>query len=376
MMPCHCRLRRHAIAWLAAGLHVALTSQAECATASPGTPIEIGRHEAIWSEVLRESRPLQIHVPRAHEERHAACPVIYVLDGAGNFAHTVAAAQFLAEAGRIPDSIVVAIPNVDRARDLTPNLPGCGDDCGRGDRFLEFLTEELIPWVESRYRTAPFRILTGHSRGGLYAFHTLLTQPDAFNAYVAMSPALWWNREAALSGAEGKLRALPPRRFLYVTDGDESADLTSAVAKAVTLLQRAAPRNLSWHYAHLANEEHMTTRHRSIYDGLEHIFSGMQVPAEVIRARGMAGIEAHYATLEARYGFPIPLPMGMVEWCGYYLLQQEKAPMAVDVFKRSTELFPTEGRAHYGLASALSAAGREGEAHEAMTQAFRIAQPW
>jgi predicted alpha/beta superfamily hydrolase len=376
MMQRRCRFHRHAIAWLASALGVAFASQAACAAAPPGTPIEIGRNETIWSEVLRESRPLQIHVPRAHDERRVACPVIYVLDGAGNFVHTVAAAQFLAEAGRIPESIVVAIPNVDRARDLTPNLPGCGDDCGRGDRFFEFLTKELIPWVESRYRTAPFRVLTGHSRGGLYALHTLLNQSEAFNAYVAMSPALWWNDEAVLAGADEKLRSLPPRRFLYMTDGDESADLTASVAEAVALLRRAAPANLSWHYAHLANEEHMTTRHRSIYDGLEHIFSGMQVPPEIIRTRGIAGIEAHYATLKARYGFPIALPMGMVEWCGYYLLQQEKAPMAVEVFKRNAELHPTEARAYYGLASALSAAGREAEAHEAMTKAFQIAQPW
>lgn len=338
-----------------------------------GAPVEVGRNVSLWSDTLGEARPLQIYVPPAHDKWHTPCVVLYVLDGAMNYLHTVAAVQFLADAGRIPDTIVVAIPNVDRARDLTPNLPGCRGDCGRGDRFLAFLTKELVPWVESHYHTAPFRILTGHSRGGLYTLSTLLNEPEAFNGYIAMSPALWWNGEAVLEGAEGKLKKLPPRRFLYVTDGDEAEDLTSVVTRAVALLKRAAPANLEWKYEHLKNEEHMTTRHRSIYDGMEQMFIGMQPPRELIRAQGIKGIEAHYATLPARYGFQIPLGLGMADWCGYYLLQQEKPAMAVEVFQRNVERYPTESRAYASLASALSAAKRPEEAMEAMTKAQRLA---
>lgn len=341
-----------------------------------GAAVEVGRNVSLWSDTLGEARPLQIYVPPSHDKRHAPCIVVYVLDGGGNYLHTVAALQFLADAGRIPDAIVVAIPNVDRGRDLTPNVPGCGDDCGHGDRFLTFLTKELIPWVDSHYHTAPFRVLTGHSRGGLYALNTLLNEPEAFNAYIAMSPALWWNGEIVLKGAEEKLKRLPPRRFLYMTDGDESEDLTKVVAKAVALLERAAPPNLDWKYQHLPNEEHMTTRHRSIYNGMESVFSGMQPPREVIRDQGIAGIEAHYAKLPARYGFDIPLPLGMADWCGYYLLQQKKPAMAVEVFQRNVEHYPTEPQAYSSLASALQAAGRQKEALEAATQAYRLSAPW
>ncbi|HEY5754294.1 MAG TPA: alpha/beta hydrolase-fold protein, partial [Steroidobacter sp.] len=276
--------------------------------------------------------------------------------------------------GRIPEMIVVAIPNLDRGKDLTPTTPGCTQNCGGGDRFLTFLTTELAPWVERRYRTAPFRIIAGHSRGGLFALHTLLNHPEAFNAYIAMSPALWWNDRAVLQDMEVKLKRLPPRRFLSMTDGDEAEQLTDAVAKSVDVLKRVAPANLDWHYERLKNEEHMSTPHRSIYDGLERIFSGMQVPRDTIRMQGLKGIEAHYATLPARYGFDIPLPLGMVDWSGYYLMQQGKPDMAVEVFQRNLQLNPLSVRAHGSLASALAAAGRKTEALEVLNKAYQLAE--
>jgi predicted alpha/beta superfamily hydrolase len=337
-------------------------------------PIEIGIETSIWSETLGENRPLRIYTPPSQQQRRGPAAVLYLLDGANNFVHTAAAVEFLTGTGRIPEMIVVGIPNLDRGKDLTPTTPGCKENCGGGDRFLTFLTTELAPWVERRYRTSPFRIIAGHSRGGLFALHTLLNHPEAFNAYVAMSPALWWNDQAVVADMEAKLKGLPPRRFLYMTDGDEAEQLTNAVAKSVAVLKRAAPTNLDWHYVRLKNEEHMSTPHRSIYDGLEHVFSGMQVPRDLLRSRGLKGIEEHYAALPARYGFDIPLPLGMADWCGYYLLQQGKPEMAVDVFQRNVELNPLSVRAYGSLAAALTAAGRKAEALEVLNKAYQLAE--
>ncbi|MFC4307780.1 alpha/beta hydrolase-fold protein [Steroidobacter flavus] len=328
-------------------------------------PIEIGIETTIWSETLGENRPVRIYTPPS-QERRAPAAVLYLLDGAQNFVHTAAAVDFLIGTGRIPEMIVVGIPNLDRGKDLTPN--------GGGDRFLTFLTTELAPWVERRYRTAPFRIIAGHSRGGLFTLHTLLNHPEAFNGYIAMSPALWWNNQAILGDLEAKLKRLPPRRFLSITDGDEAEQLTNAVAKTVAVFERAAPKNLEWRYVRLKNEEHMSTPHRSIYDGLEYMFSGMQVPRDLLRAQGLKGIEQQYAALPARYGFDIPLPLGMVDWCGYYLMQQGKPEMAVEVFQRNVELNPLSVRAYGSLATALTGAGRQKEALEALNKAYQLAE--
>lgn len=40
---------------------------------------------------------------------------------------------------------------------------------GGADRFFAFLTDEVSPYVERHYRTAPMRVLAGHSLGGAEA---------------------------------------------------------------------------------------------------------------------------------------------------------------------------------------------------------------
>ena len=91
---------------------------------------------------------------------------------------------------------MVGVVNVDRVRDLTPE-PGEADrkrypSSGHADRFRRFLEEELVPYVDTHFRTQPFRILAGHSHGGLFAIHALLSG-DAFDAFIASSPSLYWN---------------------------------------------------------------------------------------------------------------------------------------------------------------------------------------
>jgi predicted alpha/beta superfamily hydrolase len=368
-MSFNSKLRSRALlAALALGSSVA-------ATAAQPAAIEIGQATSLWSEVLDEPRPLQIHLPASYEQSRARYPVLYLLDGDRNFLHAVGAIEFLAEGGRIPEHIVVSIPNVDRARDLTPCADGT-DRCGGADKFLRFLQQDLFPWVEGKYRTERFRTIVGHSMGGQFAFHTLLNQPAAFNAYIAISPALWVNDAAIFNKAEGKLAALPPQRFLYFSDGNESSDITNNVTKMAALMKKQRPAGLSWSSEHFADDQHATTPHKSLYNGLERIFSGVQVDRAVILSQGLKGVDAHYATLEARYGFKLQPPKGMLEWMGYFCLQQKRPAAAVEFFQRNVERFPNDASAYEALASGLEAAGRHEEAKAAFIKAYQRAVKW
>lgn len=358
---------------LALALSLCVISAA-AAPLSPG-PIQIGETTAIWSDVFGESRPVQIHLPASYDKTRARYPVLYLLDGDRNFVHTVGVLEFLAvDGGRIPEHILVSVPNVDRNRDLTPCTTGASD-CG-ADKFLRFLQQDLMPWVEKEYRTESFRTLVGHSRGGQFAFYTLLNRPELFNAYVAISPALWINDAAIFQNAEAKLGKLPPRRFLYFSDGNESSTITTTVARMAHLLKQQRPTALTWSNEHFADDQHMTTAHKSLYNGLERIFSGLNVDRDIILSRGLPGVDAHYATLEARYGFKIEAPKGMLDWMGYFLLQQNKPELALPFFQRSVERFPWDSSVYEGLGGALQAVGRHEEAAAAYIKAYRRSVNW
>jgi predicted alpha/beta superfamily hydrolase len=55
------------------------------------------------------------------------------------------------------------------------------------DRFLRFIRDELVPFVEVNYRADGFRLLCGQSSSSLFVCYSLLIQPDLFDGYILNS---------------------------------------------------------------------------------------------------------------------------------------------------------------------------------------------
>ena len=171
---------------------------------APGS-IVIGEQQTVASQVLNEDRRILVSKPAGYDDGDSRYPVLYVLDGDTSFNYTTTLTQFLATNRLVPHMLVVAIPNTSRLRDLTPasTTPTAGGQLpqsGGAAEFRTFIANELMPWVEANYRTRPYRILVGHSLGGLFAVDTFVEQPELFNAYLAISPSLWWDNMALIDG--------------------------------------------------------------------------------------------------------------------------------------------------------------------------------
>ena len=152
-------------------------------------PFVIGETITLKSDILNEDRQILISKPAGYDQSSMKYPVMYLLDGNAHFHHTTGIIQFLWSIGNMPQMIVVAIPNTQRTRDLTPATSDTSSrlqNAGGADNFLKFIRRELMPHVESNYRTQPYKLLVGHSFGGLFAVNTLLTHPESFDAYVAI----------------------------------------------------------------------------------------------------------------------------------------------------------------------------------------------
>lgn len=144
-------------------------------------------------------------VPKAVASASGA-PILYMLDGNAAFA-----ALTVAQLAQVPGLIVAAIGYDGekafdvhaRSRDYTPPLPGQTEPMpdpqrparliGGAPAFLATLTDDLRMAVEVGLAVnGEARMLWGHSYGGLFTTYALLTQPDAFSGYVAVSPSLGW----------------------------------------------------------------------------------------------------------------------------------------------------------------------------------------
>jgi len=131
----------------------------------------------INSEILDEDRDLVIYLPDDYYTSGNHYPVLYLLDGRTHFHHATGAVNFLSVYGKIPDMIVVSVINVDRNRDFSPIHDERIPTSGGAEKFLGFVSEELIPNLDNYYRTSGFNVLMGHSFGGTFAVYSLLTKP-------------------------------------------------------------------------------------------------------------------------------------------------------------------------------------------------------
>jgi predicted alpha/beta superfamily hydrolase len=286
----------------------------------PSERIVIGEKITISSKILNEDRQILVHLPQDYEYSDNKFPVLYVLDGEFFFYQAIGAVQFLSECSYIynnpiPKMIVVAIINVDRNRDYTPtyapNQLGSlyYPTSGKADRFLEFIEKELIPEIDIRYRTQPFRTLAGWSFGGLFTVHTFIKTPGLFSAYLAISPSLWWENDLYVSKFDSifaKYKFISKK--LTITCGIlEGGSMGRSVRDGfVPILKKKLPNNYQFNFIEIPDEGHSFVPYKALYDGLASVFSDYPMPFEKVN-EGYESIEKYFSELSKKYDYEIKI---------------------------------------------------------------------
>lgn len=321
------------------------------------------------SKILGETRTVFVRTPASYDRGGRAYPVIYMTDGERQLTHLAALADFLLREGRMPEVIIVGIGNTDRTRDLTPTkiaaFGGGGQaipvpTSGGGERFLDFIASELMPWVETNYRTQPYRVFAGHSFGGLLAMHAFLTRPALFNAVIAVSPTLTWDDRHLYRRAEewAKKPAAWPRTLL-MSVGDEGEELDREFDAIRKLISRKGPPGLEFEAIRYPDEDHGSVVLPTHYAGLRKAFEpfrfsgrGITDPTELhARAR------EHYRKASVRLGFELPMPETTANTIGYRLLQTGHLREAIEVFTANARAWPDSANVYDSLGEAQEKAG-------------------
>jgi hypothetical protein len=324
----------------------------------------------IKSAVLGEERVVLVRTPAGYETNKLRYPVLYMTDGDAHMGHTASTVEFLTRNGRISDLIVVGVTNTDRTRDLTPtksaNKNPAGElqwpTSGGADNFLKFFETELIPAIEKDYRVQPYRILAGHSFGGLFAIHALVSKPGLFNSYVAVSPSLQWENEATLKRAEEFLKNQKEMNVtLYVSLGYEPGGIGDSFEHFKAVLEKTNIKGFQYQVEHLTDEDHGSVVLRSHYAGLRKVYEGWQGPRDLKSGAvlgGLKGADEHYAKLSARFGYAIPVPEALINQMGYQYLFDSQPEEAIAVFKANVERYPDSANVYDSLAEAYERGGK------------------
>jgi predicted alpha/beta superfamily hydrolase len=311
--------------------------------------VTIGRRVQIHSEILKQSRSLTVSKPNSYGSGTDRYPVLYLLDGETNFEYTAPIVRFLAGNQRIPEMIVVAINcGGNRTHDLTPPSQAEVDNRfssgnGGADAFLAFIGDELVPYVERNYRTRPYRILVGHSFGGLFAIHALLTKPKLFNAYIAIDPAVSWNGGAEIIRAQqffSEARNLQPD--VYITAANAFGAATPAIQGLVAALGKSAARGFRWKFEWMKDESHLSIPLPGIYSGLSAIFDGWYLtdPLLLFDEGGLESIDKHFQEGAKRYGYERTTPPFAISLVVAGLIEKRRLEEASTVLLHDPKAYP------------------------------------
>lgn len=216
-------------------------------------------------------------------------PAIYTLDADRTFATM---AEFVRSQGRNPEAtgvlpmVVVGIEAANdgrtrRARDFTPSAASPAPGEGGAEAFFAFVEQTVKPTVGRMAAVDPKRqALFGHSYGGLFTLYAATAHPNAYAAYAAASPSLWWNGEAMMRADIRPLVAARPRLLITAAEYDQADDpLTERPGHREKLEKRRMVDNVRAFAARLT-EAGLPTE-AVVFPGETH---GSVIPAAVARA--------------------------------------------------------------------------------------------
>lgn len=343
---------------------------------SVANSIIIGHTDSLHSEILDETRNIWVHIP---DEASGAIygkssyPVLYLLDGPEHFHAVSGLLHNLGQNAIVPKMVVVAIPNTDRTRDLTPTHVDemFGDSSfvktsGGGDKFLEFMEKELIPYVEEKYPVTGYRTFVGHSFGGLTAVYALISHPELFSNYVAIDPSLWWDdlllvkkTDAILEGNTLVGRALFVGVANTMEEGMEidrvredtarSSRQIRSILSFIEKLENKEDSSLEFGWKYYEDDDHGSVPLITEYDALRFLFSWYRLkgldkffqedteddPEELLIA-----LEKHYEKVSEHFGYTVAPSEPDVNSLGYNFITVNKPGMARAMFELNIKNYP------------------------------------
>tara|TARA_R110002153_G_scaffold274165_1_gene447412 strand:- start:2391 stop:3563 length:1173 start_codon:yes stop_codon:yes gene_type:complete len=329
---------------------------------------------AIESNVMAEKRTVIVYLPEGYDKSSESYPVLYLTDGEVHTKHSSGTVDYLSKFRLIPEMIVVGIINTDRNRDLRPTLTRDKKlEIDEGaDRFLTFITDEVIQTIEKGYRTLEYKVLSGTSYGGLFAVNAFITKPNVFDAVIAISPSLYWDDQAMLHKAQGLFSAGKAKGTLFLSIAEEQPIMTNAFNSFVSVLEKNPTDNVNWMTKKINDETHNTAVLLGQYYGLRSIFNGWSIPEQA--PQNLKQLLSRYKKMSNQLKSQIVLPEDRANGYGQWLMHLNRVDEALELFKWNTKTSPSSTIAYETLGLAEEKTGHLHDAKNSFEIALNISR--
>lgn len=143
------------------------------------------------SEELQDIRYLKIHTPKGYEKDSTTnYPLAIVLNGDRLFDLYVGNAGFYADTDNAPRQIVVGIDMKETRLKDASFVVETGELTENSIRFLNFLRNELIPYLDTNFKTSPFITIVGEGVSANLITYFLKDKEPIINSYILINAVL------------------------------------------------------------------------------------------------------------------------------------------------------------------------------------------
>jgi uncharacterized protein len=366
-----------------------------------GHPINIGKIDTIYSRILDEKRTVWVYVPNTDVKNKFAkvkYPVIYLLDGDLAFSSIVGMTQYLSSSplGLCPEVIVVGIIHKDRFKDLTPtNVKTDTSDkntSGGGEKFLSYIENEVMPYINYTYPTLPYNVFVGHSLGGLTVMQTFIHHYSVFNAYISLDASMSWDNQKLLNETKTLLKkvdTMDKPLYLAIANTMKAGMDTSTIKKDITSgtlhirslleleqLLKVNKKNFSSIY--YSNYAHRPSFLTGTYDGLLFLFKNFKfiLKENYFSTSSFDALQrelkTHFAKFSSELGFKYNPPEKLINTMGNDAMSRKQMIQAEYLFKLNITNYPTSFNAFDVLANFYVTQNNKDKAIEYFKKALSI----
>lgn len=230
--------------------------------------------DTIFSKKLNEDREITISLPPSyHKNKAQKYPVLILLDSDFLLDPLQGSLLYGYYWDDLPEIIIVGInqnKNNEREMDCTVDEE-TGLPMEKGEKFFEFIGLELLPYIQTNYRIAPFKMIAGlDTTAGFLNFYLYKENP-LFDAYISMSPELPTGMEERIPE---RLAAIQKPIFYYhsAAEGDNKK-MRSRIQKMDDLIRKINNPNLNYKFDDFKGASHYSLVLHSLPSAFYQIFS-------------------------------------------------------------------------------------------------------
>ncbi|HAS45700.1 MAG TPA: hypothetical protein DCS93_34780 [Microscillaceae bacterium] len=348
--------------------------------------IVVGQKLKLYSKVLGEEKELYLALPPKYQEQVQTYPVVLVLEAEYLFETTASTIKLLQDRSKMPQSIVVGLANGKRNKrnELAFSTHG-----GKPKAYLQFIKDELIPYIEENYRANAHRTIIGLSPTNGLLFEAFWSAPQVFKGYIALSTHWEWPPAKGVTMVDKFIQTITqpdyPAASIYMgtADGDMRYSQQS-YRNAIDKLNQKPATKVNYQVDLLKDEEHYAMAIVGIRRGFKLIYPHQEwdFPKASDSKHPVAHLKKHYTHLSQQYGFEVypvedshtysnclsGMAYNFARWKHKYTNTQ-----TIALLELSIGYYPNSANLHKMLAEAYQRGGQKKMATQKAQKAIKLA---